>query len=97
MLSFWRDGFRFAAPCVYTDARWSAGGIKLDERYRLPCFAELSGEILVESAAVFSTVRAQEIKKREFRVSSIGCRVSGVGCRVSCLGSRVGLGKIGRK
>src|SRR5438477_8288020 len=53
------------------------------------CFAELSGEILVESAAVFSTVRAQEIKKREFRVSSIGClgrRVSGVGSLVSDLG-----------
>jgi hypothetical protein len=36
--------FRFAAPCVHTDERWSAGGIKLDERHRLPCFAELSGK-----------------------------------------------------
>lgn len=35
--------FRFAAPCYRTDQRWSAGGIKLDEKYRLPCFAELSG------------------------------------------------------
>jgi len=36
--------FRFAGPCVYTDVRWSAGGIKLEERHRLPCFAELSGK-----------------------------------------------------
>jgi hypothetical protein len=34
--------FRFAAPCLYTEQRWSAGGIKLDERYCLPCFAELA-------------------------------------------------------
>ena len=37
--------FRFAAPCVYTAERWSAGGIKLDERHRLQCFAELSGKM----------------------------------------------------
>jgi hypothetical protein len=36
--------FRFAAPCFYTDARWSADGIKLGEKYRLPCFAELHGK-----------------------------------------------------
>ena len=36
--------FRFAAPCVYTEERWTASGIKLDERHRLPCFAELSGK-----------------------------------------------------
>src|SRR5436190_534832 len=34
--------FRFAAPCFRTDERWSAGGIKLTEKHRLPCFAELS-------------------------------------------------------
>jgi len=35
--------FRFAAPCYYTDERWSAPGIKLSEKHRLPCFSELSG------------------------------------------------------
>src|SRR5438132_12379353 len=35
--------FRFAAPCSYVSGRWAAGGIKLDEKYRLPCFAELHG------------------------------------------------------
>jgi len=35
--------FRFAAPCLYSDARWSAAGVKLDEQHRLPCFAELNG------------------------------------------------------
>jgi hypothetical protein len=35
--------FRFAAPCLRTEERWSAGGIKLGEQHRLPCFAELSG------------------------------------------------------
>jgi hypothetical protein len=35
--------FRFAAPCRYSARRWSTGGIKLDDPYRLPCFAELSG------------------------------------------------------
>jgi hypothetical protein len=35
--------FRFAAPCLHTDERWSSGGIKLSEKCRLPCFAELSG------------------------------------------------------
>jgi hypothetical protein len=35
--------FRFAAPCGYTDARWSAKGVELEDRYRLPCFAELAG------------------------------------------------------
>jgi hypothetical protein len=42
---------RFAAPCFRTDERWSAGGIKLAEKHRLPCFAELSG------AKVFADVR----------------------------------------
>lgn len=36
--------FRFAAPCLYTDAEWSAGGVKLPPAYRLPCFAELEGK-----------------------------------------------------
>jgi hypothetical protein len=35
--------FRFAAPCHYTDERWTAQGIKLTEKQRLPCFAELHG------------------------------------------------------
>jgi hypothetical protein len=35
--------FRFSAPCFYTDERWAASGIKLSERHRLPCFAELGG------------------------------------------------------
>ena len=35
--------FRFAAPCRYTDEKWSAKGIQLDEQHKLPCFAELSG------------------------------------------------------
>jgi hypothetical protein len=35
--------FRFVAPCYYTEQRWTASGIKLGERHRLPCFAELSG------------------------------------------------------
>jgi len=36
--------FRFAAPCLYTQERWAAGGIKLAESHRLPCFAELGGQ-----------------------------------------------------
>jgi hypothetical protein len=36
--------FRFAAPCFHTDQRWSAGGVVLDEKHRLPCFAELNGK-----------------------------------------------------
>jgi hypothetical protein len=35
--------FRFAAPCRYTEEHWSSGGLKLDDKYRIPCFAELSG------------------------------------------------------
>jgi hypothetical protein len=35
--------FRFSAPCLYTAERWSASGIKLDEKHRLPCFSELGG------------------------------------------------------
>ena len=35
--------FRFAAPCLRTEGRWSAGGIKLSEQHQLPCFAELHG------------------------------------------------------
>jgi hypothetical protein len=35
--------FRFAAPCQYTEERWTAQGLKLGEKYRLPCFAELHG------------------------------------------------------
>lgn len=36
--------FRFAAPCLLADERWGAGGIKLGEQFRLPCFAELGGK-----------------------------------------------------
>jgi hypothetical protein len=36
--------FRFAAPCLRTDEKWSAAGLKLAENHRLPCFAELSGK-----------------------------------------------------
>lgn len=36
--------FRFAAPCAYTEQKWSVGGIKLGEEHRLPCFAELAGK-----------------------------------------------------
>lgn len=36
--------FRFAAPCHYAGELWSAGGVKLAEKYRLPCFAELEGK-----------------------------------------------------
>jgi len=35
--------FRFAAPCHYAAEQWSASGIKLNEKHRLPCFAELHG------------------------------------------------------
>jgi len=35
--------FRFAAPCLHTEERWTASGIKLGDKYRLPCFAELHG------------------------------------------------------
>jgi hypothetical protein len=35
--------FRIAVPCHWVQARWSAQGVLLDERYRLPCFAELRG------------------------------------------------------
>ncbi len=37
--------FRFAAPCHYAGELWSAaGGVKLAEKHRLPCFAELEGK-----------------------------------------------------
>jgi hypothetical protein len=36
--------FRFAAPCLYASELWSAGGIQLAEKYRLPCFGELEGK-----------------------------------------------------
>jgi hypothetical protein len=36
--------FRFAAPCRYAAELWSAGGVKLGEQYRLPCFGELEGK-----------------------------------------------------
>jgi hypothetical protein len=36
--------FRFAAPCYHADALWSASGVKLAEKHRLPCFAELEGK-----------------------------------------------------
>jgi hypothetical protein len=36
--------FRFAMPCRYAGELWQAGGIKLGEQYRLPCFAELEGQ-----------------------------------------------------
>lgn len=35
--------FRFATPCQYTSERWSAGGVRLPDKHRLPCFAELHG------------------------------------------------------
>lgn len=37
--------FHFAAPCYHTEERWTAGGIQLPEKYRLPCFAELGGSV----------------------------------------------------
>src|SRR4029453_2945588 len=43
--------FRFAAPCRYTDQRWSASGIKLSEQNRAPCFWEVKG------AKLFADVR----------------------------------------
>src|SRR5436853_1251674 len=36
--------FRFSAPCLRMEEKWSAAGIKLNEQYRLPCFAELAGK-----------------------------------------------------
>jgi hypothetical protein len=36
--------FRFAAPCHYAAELWSSGGLKLGEKHRLPCFAELEGK-----------------------------------------------------
>lgn len=38
-----RTLFRFAAPCRYRDALWSAAGADLDESYRLPNLAALDG------------------------------------------------------
>jgi len=35
--------FRFAAPCLYRDPLWTDQGAALDEKYRLPSFAELEG------------------------------------------------------
>src|SRR5438105_15899659 len=36
--------FRFSAPCLRTEEKWSPAGIKLDAEHRLPCFAELAGK-----------------------------------------------------
>jgi hypothetical protein len=36
--------FRFAAPCLYSDAAWTAKGCTLGDRHRLPCFSELEGK-----------------------------------------------------
>lgn len=36
--------FRFAVPCLYTQQKWTASGIKLGQEHRLPCFAELAGK-----------------------------------------------------
>jgi hypothetical protein len=36
--------FRFAAPCHRAESLWSAGGVKLAEKHRLPCFSELAGK-----------------------------------------------------
>lgn len=33
--------FRFAIPCHHCDTQWSDGGIPLDSKYCLPCFASL--------------------------------------------------------
>jgi len=35
--------FRFEAPCLYRQPLWSGHGAELDEKYRLPSFAELDG------------------------------------------------------
>jgi hypothetical protein len=35
--------FLFAAPCLFSDAKWTAAGISLGEEHRLPNFAELDG------------------------------------------------------
>ncbi len=35
--------FRFAAPCSFTDDKWTAKGLHLGDPYKLPCFAGLSG------------------------------------------------------
>jgi len=35
--------FRFAAPCRYTDEKWTAKGIQLGQEHRLPCFSALNG------------------------------------------------------
>jgi hypothetical protein len=43
--------FRFAAPCLRTEEKWTASGIKLGEQHRLPCFAQLGG------GRVFADVR----------------------------------------
>ena len=36
--------FRFAAPCQYSAENWSARGLSLAEKHRLPCFGELEGK-----------------------------------------------------
>lgn len=43
--------FRFAAPCHRADELWSAGGVKLAEKHRLPCFG------LLEERQPFADVR----------------------------------------
>jgi hypothetical protein len=35
--------FQFTVPLHRADARWAAGGVKLGEEHRLPCFAVLHG------------------------------------------------------
>lgn len=44
--------FRFAAPLHHFDGKWTASGVDLDERYRVPSFGEL------EDRPVFADLRA---------------------------------------
>jgi hypothetical protein len=44
--------FRFSAPCVYRDVRWTAASLGLDEKHRLTHFGALDG------ARTFADVRA---------------------------------------
>lgn len=36
--------FRFAAPCYYAEKLWTAGGVQLTDKHRLPNFASLEGK-----------------------------------------------------
>jgi hypothetical protein len=43
--------FRFSVPCLYQKDVWPAGGLNLDEKFRIPSFGELEGR------AIFADVR----------------------------------------